>query len=261
MTNSNEVLNIDTPENVTFDYDVAGIGSRFLAALLDTGLILIVQVAVLGTLIFVLSTVGSVEAFTELVGWALAVLGLLAFLLFWGYYIGFELLWNGQTPGKRWIGLRVIRVDGTPITASESIIRNLVRIIDLLPFAYGIGVVAMFINANSRRLGDITAGTIVVYDRRSAGLKEGSSAAFEGRVLEGDLPPGIAVEKLTQPDLEVIEEFLNRWQGLSNRHMLARHLLASILARLGLQDDPVDMSKAEYILAAMYHAAMRKKEA
>ncbi len=103
--------------------------------------------------------------------WIVAILGLISFILLWGYYIFFEILWNGQSPGKRWVGLRVIRIDGTPITLSESIIRNLVRIIDFLPTAYGVGVVTMFINTNSRRVGDLAAGTIVVHDREAKGLE------------------------------------------------------------------------------------------
>src|SRR5215510_11634669 len=90
---------------------------------------------------------------------------LASFVLFWGYYIFFEMLWNGQTPGKRWVGLRVIRTDGTPITLSESFIRNLTRLVDFLPAAYGIGIISMFLDKQSRRLGDLAAGTLVVHDR------------------------------------------------------------------------------------------------
>lgn len=262
MTNSSDILKIDTPENVTFDYDVAGIGSRFLAALADTAIILVLQLIVLGTVILLFSLTNAAMPFNDAAPWLLAAFGMISFILIWGYYIGFELFWNGQTPGKRWIGLRVIRVDGTPITASESIIRNLVRIIDLLPFAYGVGVVTMFINPNSRRVGDLTAGTVVVYDRRTTDLKNitpESSGALDTGTLQGELPPGFPVEKMTQHDLEVVEEFLMRRTELSNRHTLARHLLASIVARLGIPIESVDMNKPEHILAAIYKATRANK--
>ncbi|MEK7327557.1 MAG: RDD family protein, partial [Chloroflexota bacterium] len=102
---------------------------------------------------------------SPVIAWLVAIFGLISFAFFWGYYILFEMLWNGQSPGKRWVGLRVIRTDGTPITLTESIIRNLVRLVDFLPAYYGVGVVTMFINEQSRRLGDLAAGTLVVHDR------------------------------------------------------------------------------------------------
>jgi len=262
MATSNDILKIDTPENVTFDYDVAGIGSRFLAALVDTSIVLIMQVIILGSIFLLLSIVDGTAFLIDATGWILALLGLISFILLWGYYIGFELFWNGQTPGKRWIGLRVIRVDGTPITVSESIIRNLVRIVDLLPFAYGVGVVTMFVNENSRRLGDITAGTVVVYDRKQSDFQELASlksGRFESRTLQGELPPGFPIEKLTPHDLEIIEEFLVRRVDLSNRQTLARHLLQVIVTRLGLAEGSVDLDMAESILAGIYRTIRTNK--
>ena len=102
MTNANDVLKIDTPENVTFDYDVAGIGSRFLAALVDTFLMVILQGIVIGLLILLASLFSGVDLFAgSMSAWILAILGLISFIFFWGYYIFFEILWNGQSPGKR----------------------------------------------------------------------------------------------------------------------------------------------------------------
>src|SRR5262249_1027168 len=155
MTLPDELLSIDTPENVAFGYTVAGIGSRFLAALVDTIIIVTLQIIVLLVSGFALNRLDLIDA---LGAWLAAIFGLIAFLMFWGYYIFFEMLWNGQSPGKRWAGLRVIRVDGTPVTLAESIIRNLVRIIDFLPIGYGLGIVTMFVNDQARRLGDMAAG-------------------------------------------------------------------------------------------------------
>jgi uncharacterized RDD family membrane protein YckC len=257
MTNTNDVLKIDTPENVTFDYDVAGIGSRFLAALVDTALIFLLQAIVIGSLILILSLIFSDTSILEIIpsGWILAILGLISFVFFWGYYIFFEILWNGQSPGKRWVGLRVIRIDGTPITASEAIIRNLVRIIDLMPTAYGVGVVTMFINTNSRRVGDLAAGTIVVHDRETKGLGDLSPirpAMLNTLVSQSDVPEGFPVERLTQYELQIIEEFLVRRKGLSNRLALAQHILKSIVARLEIPVETIAYGKSEEILAAIY---------
>jgi uncharacterized RDD family membrane protein YckC len=133
---------IVTPENIEFAYDIAGIGSRFLAAMIDTLLIGIAQAIVI--LIFGLaSSAIGLGAADDL----LAALGaLLAFVILWGYYIAFELLWSGQSPGKRAIGLRVVREGGRPITFVGSAIRYLIRIVDFLPALYGIGVLVMFVD-------------------------------------------------------------------------------------------------------------------
>ncbi|MCQ3936974.1 MAG: RDD family protein [Chloroflexi bacterium] len=256
MTDSNDLLKIDTPENVTFDYDIAGIGSRFLAALIDTALIVIVQVILFGGVILVIS-LPQVEMTGAVASWLFAIAGLVSFVFLWGYYIFFEILWNGQTPGKRQIGLRVIRVDGTPVSASEVIIRNLVRIIDFLPSAYGIGVVTMFINPNSRRVGDLAAGTIVVHDRAVKNLSDLSPVRPSSLAVPGAqayLPEGFPVEQVSEHELHIIEEFLSRRKSLSNSSKLAHHILTSIVTRLGLPADSVPFAHSEFILAEIYSA-------
>jgi uncharacterized RDD family membrane protein YckC len=256
MTNSNDVLKIDTPENVTFDYDVAGIGSRFLAALIDTALLLVAQVLLFGTFLLIAVYVFNMD-FSESEGfsWMVALMGVISFIFLWGYYIFFEILWNGQTPGKRWVGLRVIRMDGTPITASEAIIRNLVRIIDLMPMSYGVGVVTMFVNTNSRRVGDLAAGTLVVHDRAARDLDDMSPirpAMINTWVSKSDIPEGFPLERISQYELQIIEEFLSRHRELVNRLPLAQHILSSILTRLEIPRESISFQKAEEILAAIY---------
>src|SRR5258706_12013278 len=200
MNPSDDTLRIDTPENVIFGYRVAGIGSRFLAALVDSLLIVVLEVVVnaaallVGRFVFKFSFAGDDTAG---LAWLLGLFGLLSFAFLWAYYIFFEMLWNGQPPGKRWVGLRVLRLDGTPITLSESIIRNLVRLVDFLPAYYGVGVVAMFISSQSRRLGDLAAGTVVVHDRAAVTLESLAAApaarpnpAFTPTARSGQWPPG-----------------------------------------------------------------------
>ena len=169
--------------------------------------------------------------------WIYAVFGLLAFIFYWGYYIFFEMLWNGQTPGKRWTGLRIIRADGTPITLSESLIRNLARIVDMLPAAYGVGIVTMFIDKQSRRLGDLAAGTLVVHDRppitiQSLSLKRSLNLGMQG-LIKVSLD-GFPVERLTDEDLNLIEDFLLRRDQLTHRDSLAIQILNTLHQRLGL---------------------------
>jgi uncharacterized RDD family membrane protein YckC len=149
-----------TTERVPFQYRVAGVGSRVLAALIDLAIIV------------VLYLVGAVAGSVVEVGRAglgQAVVFVWAFMLLWGYFMLFEWLWLGQTPGKWAVGLRVIREDGTSITLVQSAVRNIVRVVDLLPFAYGIGFVVAMCNREQRRLGDLAAGTLVVHLDRKVG--------------------------------------------------------------------------------------------
>ena len=228
---SNDILNIGTPENVIFGYDVAGIGSRFIAALVDSLIILILQGIVYSTLFLLLGRESLFERNNTT--WLIALFSLIAFALLWGYYIFFEMLWNGQSPGKRWSGLRVIRADGAPITLAESMIRNLVRLIDFLPVYYGVGVVTMFVNDQSRRLGDMAAGTLVVRDKETVTLSTLESTAQEPSLLgfhfsEEDLNMELPLAKLTAAEIQVAEEFLRRRVSLPNRSRLARSIVASL---------------------------------
>src|SRR5690349_18672244 len=102
LTTSDEFLSIETPENVAFGYEVAGIGSRFLAALIDSLLILalLIVVALVGAL-FSGAMISNIEDSEQIILWVIGALVLIAFVLMGGYYIFFELIWNGQTPGKR----------------------------------------------------------------------------------------------------------------------------------------------------------------
>jgi uncharacterized RDD family membrane protein YckC len=155
-------LNIDTPEQVELEFAVAGIGSRFVAVLIDH-LIMGGVFLVVGLLWGVL--VGSVANRVNLLGkWILAVFIALNFVLYWGYFTLFEAFWRGQTPGKHVMKLRVIKDSGRQITLFEAMSRNLLRIIDYLPAFYLAGVIAMLSTKRHQRLGDLVAGTIVVHE-------------------------------------------------------------------------------------------------
>jgi hypothetical protein len=187
----------------------------------------------------------------------------LLFIFFWGYYILFEIFWNGQTPGKRWSGLRVIRNDGTPVTLSESIIRNLVRIIDLLPAAYGIGVITMFLDKKSRRLGDLAAGTLVVHDRTPITIQSLSvkrAINFKPQGVNRISLDGFPIERLTNEDISLIEDFLSRRDQLTHRDTLAIQILNTLHTRLGLPQPAISRIEAEDTLLAILQAVQKKDE-
>lgn len=147
-----------TPENVRIDYELAGIASRTGAAVTD----LLIQSAVILIAVTAFFALQLWLRFS-IVGWPTAVLIVLGFLLWWGYFVFFETRWNGQTPGKRLLRLRVVRYGGMPVDFPCAAIRGLIRTIDLALFL--IGVVFMLITPKSQRLGDLAAGTLVVKER------------------------------------------------------------------------------------------------
>lgn len=262
MTLPEETLDIQTPENVAFGYQVAGIGSRFLASLLDTLLIGLLQIIVIVVATLVIN---ALEEFTAALStWIIAIFSLILAIFYWGYYVFFEMLWNGQSPGKRWVGLRVIRTDGTPITLSEALIRNLVRIVDFLPAMYGIGIISMFIDKQSRRLGDLAAGTLVVQDRATISIQSLSVKRMVNLRMQGLTSvslEGFPTERLTNDELSLIEDFLLRRDQLTHRNQLAIQILNTLHQRLGLPQPAVNKLEAEDTLAAILLAAQsRAKE-
>ena len=163
-------LEIETPEAVAVRYPLASFGSRGLAAIIDISLIalLITAELLLGSLVlyFLSDLVPEIAQF--IAAWVFAFVIAFAFVTYWGYYLFGEVVRNGRTLGKRWMRVRVIRDDGSRVGVLDSVIRNVVRLIDILPGMYAVGIVAMTFSPNARRLGDMAAGTVVVQepDRR-----------------------------------------------------------------------------------------------
>lgn len=228
-----DIYAIDTPENIEFAYDIAGIGSRFLAAMIDTFLILIAQ----GIILFVAGlAVSSFEIGQSILTALAAVVG---FVILWGYYIVFEMVWSGQTPGKRSVGLRVVREGGRPITFVASAIRNFIRLVDFLPALYGIGVVAMFIDTRARRLGDLAAGTLVVKERANVTLESLEAKPFQPANTASGQPLQLTISNinlLNDQDYMLVQEFLRRRTELGReaRQRLGMQLASGLQARLGL---------------------------
>jgi uncharacterized RDD family membrane protein YckC len=261
MTLPDETLDIQTPENVAFGYQVAGIGSRFIASLLDTLLVVLLQIVVIVVATLIINAIEQSPLADSLSAWVIAIFGVILTVFYWGYYVLFEMLWNGQSPGKRWVGLRVIRADGTPITLSEALIRNLVRVVDFLPVAYGVGIITMFIDKQSRRLGDLAAGTLVVQDRAPISIQSLSAKRMTNLRMQGFTNvslDGFPVERLTNDDLNLIEDFLLRRDQLTHRDQLAIQILNTLHRRLGLPEPTLSKREAEDTLAAILMATQSR---
>ena len=156
-------LRVETPEQVELGFEIADLGSRFLALFVD-GILL--SVALIGLLLLAIWLGDVLELSERLMGWGWLGLGLALFAVFWGYFAYFEGFRGGRTPGKRWVGIRVVHEGSHPITLRGAAVRNLIRIVDAQPaMSWMVGGLAMMVNPRTQRLGDLAAGTLVVRDR------------------------------------------------------------------------------------------------
>lgn len=149
------LLYLETPEGIELPLRPAGLPVRVLAFAID----LLLRAALL-------ALTGAAWLYLGKFGSGLASIS--AFILLWWYMVLFEVFNQGRTPGKQLLGLQVIHSDGTPVGWAGSLTRNLLRVVDLLPFAYCIGILSILSNANFQRLGDLAAGTLVIYQSRAS---------------------------------------------------------------------------------------------
>lgn len=223
-------LKIDTPEQIALELPLAGIGSRFLAIAIDT-LIQGALYLIAGIIFFLVLGLGAsaLKLLPGTVGPALGVF--ILFAIYWGYFAIFEAAWNGQTPGKRVAGIRVIKESGRPINAFESVGRNLMRAVDALPGIYGVGLVCMMCNRQSRRLGDFVAGTVVVHEKPSEEVRPTWNT-----VSASDSAPG-ALARITADELVLIETYLSRRLELDGDVRLATAIQIAnrIKAKTGME--------------------------
>jgi uncharacterized RDD family membrane protein YckC len=154
-------LTIETPEGVPLELTLAGVGSRFASAIVDY----LIQTLILVALGLVLGLGAGLDPSGSAL--AAAVYLVSFFVVFNGYEIGFEVLNSGRTPGKRLNGLRVVRESGAPVTFGTSAVRNILRLVDILPGTYLVGMTSILVTRRNQRLGDLAAGTLVVRERRA----------------------------------------------------------------------------------------------
>jgi uncharacterized RDD family membrane protein YckC len=244
-------LNIATPEQVDLSFPIAGIGSRFVALLLDHLFQLAFYIVVIIVLTLLLSGSDHTSSASTPTGekWLIAGVIFLNFCLIWAYFAGFEAFWNGQTPGKRIMKLRVIKDSGRQITFFESLTRNLLRFVDALPTLYLTGVITMACNRANKRLGDFAAGTIVVHERReeqpllyvpTATFLPPQPVEFAPQTAlpthPGQMFPADALARLNSNDLVVIEAFLARALDVSveTRAALAERIARQLCAKMNV---------------------------
>jgi uncharacterized RDD family membrane protein YckC len=237
-------IEIVTPENIAFQYRVAGPFTRLPAYLIDLALriVIVLLVGLVGVLAF---------GIAGLPGMGFGLLAVVAFVTEWFYGGLFEALWNGQTPGKRLLRLRVLTAEGQPINAWQAVLRNFLRGADALPWmCYQIGLFSAASNDRFQRLGDLAAGTMFIIEQRELRADVVRIQQAEALELAAQLPPGLIVNRSLA---RALSAYVTRRQTFSWRRRIevALHLAEPLRVSLGLppQTDP------DHLLCAVYHHA------
>ncbi len=235
-----ETLIIETPERVPLHFALASIGNRFLACAVDHGLQLTAMLLVGLVFLWTGYWTSLGDRTSQMPKWLMAAVIILVFVLWSGYFAIFEWLWNGQTPGKRMLRLRVIREDGRPVTVWEAGARNLLRLFDMMPFPfYSIGLVSVFMSERDQRVGDFVAGTVVVRERETQAptFAEVFNAPTSDVALRRSFKPVMFTgdaNALSESEIEVVETFLRRRWELADapRQWMAWRVATPILYKL-----------------------------
>ncbi len=270
---SREIL-ITTPENIAIEYELAGLGTRAAAYLIDSLLKLLVWLGI-GLVGLVLSVIASlagwhgfsklVETFADFLKAAYIIIG---FLIFWGYGILYEINWNGQTPGKRQLGLRVMREGGYPVNVFGVVIRNLLWVVDFLPMMFFAGMVSILATRDYQRIGDLVGGTLVVKQRPSHSL--------EGLLRVAHITPEhlnkealeqimTQAETLTPDEYRAVRHFTERRRQLTfdSQQAAAVKIAVPLMRRLNIVPPPgaTMVNYADFLeyLAVAYEQLRRPK--
>src|SRR5437868_3474679 len=219
VVTSDDTLVIETPERVPLHFALASIGNRFIACAIDHAIQVVTLIAI-GILFAIISDASSLGSrLMNAPKWVIALLVVIQAVIFDGYFAVFEWIWRGQTPGKRWLKLRVIREDGRPISFFEAVVRNLLRMVDLLiPPFYSIGLISVFASERDQRVGDLVAGTVVVREREAEApaFAEVFASPISDAALRRSFAPvafTADLNSLTEQEITVVESFLRRrWE-------------------------------------------------
>jgi uncharacterized RDD family membrane protein YckC len=262
-----EVLVIETPERVPLHFALASIGNRFLACAIDHTfqVLVLILIFVSGLIIANVSSTTLENTLASAPKWVYAIMIILIFLTFSGYFAFFEWIWSGQTPGKRWMKLRVIREDGRPITFWEASVRNLIRTLDMMPAPfYSIGLISVFVNGRDQRVGDMVAGTVVVREREAEApaFTEVFASPVSDPALRRSFKPvdfTASLNSLTEAEIQVVETFLRRRWDLADvpRQWMAWRVALPILFKIRPTYD-LDTFTYEGFLEELLHRYLKE---
>lgn len=252
-----ERVAIKTPEFVSLQFQLAGLGSRALAFLIDQLILIVVNIVFFFLLFFIVVGEHSFLKFANTGSFMVALFIIVLFLINYGYFIAFEYFSGGRTIGKRMIGIRVIQENGHSVTLLSSFIRNFLRLIDALPTAYFLGIVMVFFHPKHKRLGDLVAGTIVVHERKAKGNK---LSPVEKEIRQRGLTKDYlrvdqwALQSFDAKDWNLVKTYSQRLPQLQplERHELTKQVADLIFPKFGWDLAGKDQRDLENTLLALY---------
>lgn len=258
-------VSLATPESVELEFTLAGIGSRVLALTIDYSILTLIILAFwIIWFVGAIGLLGTLESigrdYSSAPLWLIAIFILLNFALWNGYFILFETIWQGQTPGKRWVKIRVVRDDGRPVRLVQATLRSLLRPIDDFCF---IGALFILFSKREKRIGDWAAGTIVIQE--SQGDKKSAIALSDNaQTLAAQLPDLADLNQLLPDDYAVIREYLQRRttmtaQAHTEKSMELARQLRSLLA---METTPPNTTSDDFLEAVFiaYQQMSDKKQ-
>ncbi|WP_066062556.1 RDD family protein [Neobacillus soli] len=234
-----EQLEIKTPEYVSLKFQVAGLGSRAAAFIIDQLLLNVVNILAIIVVLLIMDGSSLLPFFIFEDTLPLAITIIVLFIINWGYFFSLEFFLGGRTIGKKLIGIRVIQENGHSITLLSSFIRNLMRIIDTLPTAYFLGIIMIFFHPKHKRLGDLVAGTIVVHERKEKRKKRLTPIEKEivSRGISRDdlIIDEWTLKAFTAKDWRLINTYAARFTQLTlvERNQFARQIGEILLQKIG----------------------------
>ncbi|MEH7355366.1 RDD family protein [Neobacillus drentensis] len=250
-------LDIKTPEYVSIQFQLAGLGSRAAAFIIDQLLLTVVNILTLVVLFFVMDGISSVgflpDSFIPI-----AITIIILFIVNWGYFFAFEFFSGGRTIGKKLIGIRVIQENGHSITLLSSFIRNLIRLIDSLPTAYFLGIIMIFFHPKHKRLGDLVAGTIVIHERKAKQKKKLTPIEKEietrGLTKYDIFLDEWTLKSLGMKEWKLISTYASRYPQvpMEERNQLTRQIAEILLPKIGLEVEGKRETDLENTLLVLY---------
>jgi uncharacterized RDD family membrane protein YckC len=258
MFMNDDQLDIKTPEFVSIQFQLAGLGSRAAAFLIDRILLTVVNILIFIVAFMIMNGMSSFPFFIEENFLPLAITIVVLFILNGGYFFAYEYFSGGRTIGKKLVGIRVIQENGHSITLLSSFIRNLLRIIDSLPTSYFLGIIMIFFHSKHKRLGDIVAGTIVVHERKAKRKNKLSpiEKVIQNRGLSKD---DLTIDEWTLKSLgmkewKLVSTYVSRFHQLAvaERNQLTKQIADILLSKIGLEMEGKNELDLENTLFVLY---------
>lgn len=251
-------MDIKTPEFVSLQFPLAGIGSRAAAFIIDQMILAAVYIVILIAFFLASKGMSSFSFFYLDQSFPIAMMIIAIFVIYWSYFFAFEFFSGGSTIGKKVIGIRVLQENGHSITLLASFIRNFMRIIDALPASYLLGFLTMFFHRKHKRLGDLVAGTIVIHERKAKRKKKPSAIEKEiqkrGLSKQDLILDSWLLKSFSTKDWKLISTYSSRFLSLADkeRNEFTKQIANLLLPKISIESEGKTELDLENILLALY---------